>query len=137
MAEDENVEGKYMQLQLLQQLQQLTEYVEKLQIQQTELDTSIEALTELQKTKVNSGILAPIANGIFIKAELKDNTRLVVNVGSGVTVEKSIPEVITLLEEQKQKITENISEAEAVVQQLQEISRKNLQDSEEANEAIE
>jgi len=125
MAEDKKVEDKYMELQLLQQqAEQIAEYLEKLQLQQTELDTSIEALTELQKTKVNTEILAPVANGIFLKAELKDNQKLVVNVGSEVTVEKSIPEVITLLEEQKEKIIKNIAEAENISLQLQEQGRK-------------
>ncbi|MBI2125064.1 prefoldin subunit alpha, partial [Candidatus Woesearchaeota archaeon] len=86
--------------------------------QQKELDTSIEALTELQKIDLNTELLAPVANGIFLKAELKDNQKLVVNVGADVSTEKTIPEVITLLEEQKEKITENIVEAETVLQEL-------------------
>ncbi len=135
MAEDKNVEDRYVQLQLLQQqVEQIADYLEKLQLQQTELDTSIEALSELQKTAVHADILAPIANGIFLKAELKDNQRLIVNVGSGVTVEKSIPEVITLLEEQKEKIMKNISEAETIYQQLQEQGKKIYQ---EVGEAVE
>ena len=73
MAEEKNGD-KYIPLQLLQQqLGQLTEYLEKLQLQQQELVTSLEALTELQKTKINTEILAPVANGIFLKAELKNH----------------------------------------------------------------
>lgn len=125
MATDKNSEDKYMQLQLLQQhTQQIAEYLEKLLLQQKELGASIEALSELQKTGLNTEILAPVANGIFLKAELKDNQRLVVNVGAEVTAEKTIPEVITLLEEQQGKITENIAEAETVFQQLQEQGKK-------------
>ena len=132
MAE-KNVEDKYMQLQSVQQqVEQITEYVERLQQQRQELDLSIEALSGLQKIKSNTEILAPIANGIFLKAELKDNKKLIVNVGAEVTVEKNIPEVIALLEEQKTKITENMVEAENVFQQLQEQGRKIYQDLEEA-----
>lgn len=131
MADEKNSEEKYMQLQLLQQqVEQITDYAEKLQGQHKELDTSIEALSELQKTNVNTEILAPIANGIFLKAELKDNQILVVNVGAGVTVEKTIPEVLKLLEEQKEKITENLSEAEGILQQLHEHGRKLYQETE-------
>ncbi|MDP3698413.1 MAG: prefoldin subunit alpha [Nanoarchaeota archaeon] len=135
MAEEKNVEDKYMQLQLLQQqAEQIAEYLEKLQLQQKELDNSLEALTELQKIKVNTEILAPIANGLFLKAELKDNQRLVVNVGAEATVEKTIPEVISLLQEQKEKITENISEAEGVLQELHEQGRRMYQETSEAAE---
>ena len=131
MAEDKNIEEPYMQLQLLQQqVEQVAEYLETLQRQQIELDTSIEALHGLQKTEINTDILAPLANGIFLKAELKDSQRLVVNVGSEVTVEKSVPEVIALLEEQKERIIKNISEAETIFQQLQEQGRKMYQEIE-------
>src|SRR3989344_6152871 len=130
MADEKKIEDQYMQLQMLQQqAEQITEYVEKLQMQQKELDTSIEALTELQKTTVNTEMLAPVANGIFLKAELKDNQNLVVNVGADVSTEKTIPEVIQLLEEQKEKIAENFSEAETVLQQLHRHGHKLYQES--------
>ncbi|HLD79588.1 MAG TPA: prefoldin subunit alpha [Candidatus Nanoarchaeia archaeon] len=132
MADEKKIEDKYLQLQMLQQqAEQITEYVEKLQMQQKEVDTSIEALTELQKTNLNTEILAPLANGIFLKAELKDNQKLVVNVGADVSTEKTIPEVIQLLEEQKEKIAENLSEAETVLQQLHEHGRKTYPETEE------
>ncbi len=135
MAEDKNSEEKYIQLQLLQQqVEQITEYLQKLQVQQQELDRSIEALAGLQKTKVNTEILAPIANGIFLKAELKDNQKLLVNVGAEVTTEKTIPEVITLLEEQKEKIIANIAEVETVLHQLHAHGQKLFQESDEAAE---
>lgn len=135
MADEKNNEENYMQLQLLQQqADQITNYVEKLQMQLKELDNSVEALTELQKTKVNTEILASVANGVFLKAELKDNQKLIVNVGSEVTVEKTIFEVIKLLEEQKGKITENLMEAESVLRELQEHGRRLYQETGEAAE---
>lgn len=135
MADNQKIEEKYMQLQLLQQqAEQITEYVEKLQRQHQELDTSIEALTELQKTKVDTEILAPVANGIFLKAELKDNQKLIVNIGADAAVEKTIPEVLKLLEEQKGKIMENITEAEGVLQELHEHGRRLHQETSEEAE---
>lgn len=135
MADETTFEEKYRELQQLQQqAEQITEYVGKLQGQQQELENSIEALTELQKTTVDTEILAPIANGIFLKAKLKDNQRLVVNVGAEVTVEKGIPEVLTLLAEQKEKIAENISEAETILQELHEQGKRLYQESGEAAE---
>ncbi|MEK6939291.1 MAG: prefoldin subunit alpha [Nanoarchaeota archaeon] len=134
MADKQKMEENYRQLQLLQQqVEQITEYVEKLQMQHQELDTSIEALAELQKTTVATEILAPVANGIFLKAELKDNQKLIVNIGADVTVEKTIPEVLRLLKEQKEKITENLIEAESVLKELHEHGRRMyLETSEEA-----
>ena len=119
MADEKNVEDKYMQFQQLQQqLVQIAEFVERLRQQQKEIETSIEALKELKETRINTEILAPIANGIFLKAELKDNAVLIVNIGAEVAAEKTIPEVVVLLEEQKERIAGNISEAENVLEQL-------------------
>ena len=135
MADETISEEKYRQLQQLQQqVEQITEYVEKMQGQQKELDASIEALSELQKTNINTEILAPIAHGIFLKAGLTDNQRLVVNVGAEVTVEKNIPEVLSLLAEQKEKIAANLSEAETVLQELYEQGKRLYQESGEAAE---
>ena len=135
MAEDQKNEDKYVQLQLLQQqAEQITEYVQKLQLQQQELGASIEALAELQNTKLHTEILAPVANGIFLKAELQDNQRLIVNVGAEVTAEKTIPDVIQLLKEQQEKIAQNLSEAETVLRELHEQGRRLYQESGEAVE---
>ena len=133
MAEDQKTEDRYRQLQMIQQqAEQIAEYVQKLQMQLQEIDNSLEALQELKNTAINTEILAPVANGIFLKASLQDNQKLVVNVGAEVTVEKTIPEVITLLQEQKEKITQNISEAEGVLQELQEHVRRVYQEMGEA-----
>ncbi len=135
MADEKNIEEKYMQLQLLQQqVEQITDYVEKLQVHQKELEASIEALTELQKVKVNTEILAPIANGIFMKAELKDNQTLVVNIGADVTAEKSVSDVLKLLREQSEKIKESIMETEGVLKELHEHGRKFYQEINEVTE---
>ncbi len=133
MADEKNIQEKYMQFQMVQQhLEQITEYVEQLQLQQREIGVSIEALKELEKAPPKAEVLAPITNGIFFKAELKDNKNLLVNVGADVTVEKNIPEVIGLLEEQQQKMSEKIAEAERVFQELQTQGLKMYQEIEEA-----
>ena len=133
MAEDQKTEDRYRQLQMIQQqAEQIAEYVQKLQLQLQEIENSLEALQELKDTALNTEILAPVANGIFLKASLQDNQKLVVNVGAEVTVEKTIPEVINLLQEQKEKITQNISEAEGVLQELQEHVRRVYQETGEA-----
>ena len=120
MADEKNIQEKYLQFQQLQQhLEQITQHLEMLHQQQQEIVFSIEALKELQAAKPHTEILAPVANGIFFKAELKGRQKLLVNVGADVTVEKTIPEVIELLEKQKEMIIGNITKAENVFQELQ------------------
>ncbi|MDP3734367.1 MAG: prefoldin subunit alpha [Nanoarchaeota archaeon] len=120
-----------MQFQTLQQqMQQIVEHIELLQQQNMELDISQNALQELAKTELNTEILAPIADGIFFKGNLKDNQKLIVNVGSNTTVEKTIPETIQLLQKHQQEIIARVSEAEKIVQQMQSQAMKIYEDIE-------
>ncbi len=122
---DEDMKQKYMQFQLInQQLEQVSQHLEMLNQQNAELEISIGAVGELGKAKVNDEVLAPIANGIFFKSELKDNKKLVVNVGSNITTEKTIDEVVELLKDQQERITLQIKEADMILQQLSEQAMK-------------
>lgn len=119
MNSEEEIKEKYMEFQTIQQqLQQLTEHVEQMNQQAAELEISINAIKELEKTPLNNEFLAPLANGIFVKGELKNNSNLIVNVGSNVTVERTPKEVIELLHKQRVEVVERTAEAEAIVEQL-------------------
>lgn len=108
-----------MEFQTVQeQLQQLTEHVQQMNQQAAELEISINAIKEIEKTPLNNEFLAPIANGIFVKGELKENSKLIINVGSNVTVERKPQEVIELLHKQRIEVVEQTAQAEAVVEQL-------------------
>lgn len=121
MADEEKMREKYLQFQAIQQqIEQITHHVELLNQKTAELEVSINAIKELEKTGKDNEMLSSIANGIFLKGELKDNKNLIVNVGAGVTVEKTSSEIMEILEEQKKDISENILEAEKTFNQLQE-----------------
>ena len=132
-ANEEEIQQKYMQFQMMQQqLEQISQHLELLNQQNAELDISINAVKELGETEVNNELLAPIADGIFFKGELKDNKKLVVNVGSNTTVEKSIPEVIKLLENQKEDLSKKMVEADALMQEFSQQAMKLYQEVEES-----
>ncbi len=133
MEKNEEIQQKYMQFQLMQQqLEQVGKHLEMLQEQNAELNLSLEAIRELEKAPLNNEFLAPIANGIFVKGELKDNKKMIVNVGSGVTVEKTAAEILELLQNQRRELTANLLEAEAVMQQLQEQTLRIYQELQKA-----
>lgn len=104
--------------QLQQQIEKVNEHVQHLNSQLSEIDNSTAILKSLEETKTQSEILAPIANGIFIKAKLEDNQNLLVNVGADTVVQKSTTQVITLLDEQKDNIAEKMAHYEAMLQDL-------------------
>ncbi len=119
MATEEQIKKRYLQFQMLQQqIQQLSEHLELLSQQNAELELSIEAVQELAEAKLNTELLAPIANGIFVKGGLRDTSRLLVNVGADIAVEKTVPQVVDLLEQQKKDIMERMSEADLILQQM-------------------
>jgi prefoldin alpha subunit len=97
----QELQQKYMQLQMFnQQLQQLQQQLEALQTQAVEIQTILLALDDIAKTEVGKEILVPLSSGIFVKAEIKDNKKLRVNVGSNTVVEKSVQETKALLDRQ-------------------------------------
>ena len=133
MGNDEQMKEKYMLFQRLQQqLEQVSQHLEMFNQQSADLDISINAVKELEKTELNTELLAPIADGIFLKGKLEDNKKLIVNVGSGTTVEKTIPEVVLLLEQQKVEVNKRLMEADEVMQALSKEAMKIYQEVEES-----
>ena len=132
MENEEQMKEKYMQFQAIQQqLEKINEHLEMLTQQSGEVEISINAIKEIGKTEINNDILAPIANGIFIKAKLLDNKKLVVNVGSDTTVEKTVDEVVKLLEEQQKQVNKGMVEADSAMQELSSQAMKMYQEIEE------
>ena len=116
---EEQLKEKYMEFQMLQkQVEQLNEHIETMNQQDTELDISINAVQELSQTKTDTEILAPIANGIFVKSKLIENQKFIVNVGADTTVERTSLEVVALLQQQKEELASNLVEAQQVLQQM-------------------
>jgi len=132
---EENWQEKYGQFQeLQQQIGQISEHVEMLNQQNQELDISKQAVAEIGKTAVDQEILAPVANGIFIKSKLLDNQKLIVNVGANTTVERTVEEVIKLLEEHTREVTKRITEAEEILLELQRQAMKIYEEVEAAQQ---
>jgi len=122
---EEEIKQKYLRFKLIQQqIEQLSEHAQGLNQQSAELDISLHALDELQTIPDNSEILAPIAEGIFFKAKLQEHQTLIVNIGSYVTAEKTIPEILALLKEQKEKVMMQLIQTEAIMQELNEQGMK-------------
>ncbi len=119
MTQEQDWQEKYKHFQMLQEhIEQMTHHVQMLGQQSEELEISKNALVELAKTENGTEILAPLSNGIFIKSNLVDNKKVIVNVGSNTTVERTIPEAVALLEKEHIKIRTRVVEAEAMLQDL-------------------
>jgi len=112
--ENENTQEKYVELQLLNeqasQLQQRINLISN-QIQQLK-DISIN-LEGFGKLKEDSEILFSLGPGIYTKGILKDNN-LLVNIGSDIIVNKSVPDTIKTIEVQINELQEALVESESI-----------------------
>lgn len=100
-VDQKELQQKYMEFQMMEQIiQQLQQQMQAIEQQMIELVGVKQNLADLKKAKKGSEILVPIANGIFVKGELKENDALVVNVGSNVAVNRTVAEADNMLERQ-------------------------------------
>ncbi|MBW2981246.1 prefoldin subunit alpha [Candidatus Woesearchaeota archaeon] len=106
MKDKKQLQEKYMQMQMIeQQMQQVQKQLKLLESQMQELNLTEQALDDIKTTKIGTEILVPMASGIFVKAELKDNKELAVNVGANTVVKKNIDEAKKLITDQLEEIT--------------------------------
>ena len=71
-----------------------------------EVDRIKQSIKEFNELKEDDEFLAPIENGIFVKAKLISK-ELKVNIGKGVVVTKTIKDTLKLLDKQKKEITKS------------------------------
>ena len=99
------LQQKYMEYQMMeQQFKHMQEQLEKFDQQVGEISMISQQLEELKDCKKGSDTLVPVANGIFIKGKIVDTDEVIVNVGAGVAVKKTVDETKTLLQSQGDEI---------------------------------
>jgi prefoldin alpha subunit len=131
----EDMQQKYVQFQALhQQIEQIQDQAAQINQRHHELAASKEALQGIRDSKERAEILAPVANGIFMKVHLQDKQNLLVNVGANTVVEKSVPEVIKLLETQEQELTMKMIESQSFMEELQQKAVKLYEEIENVRE---
>lgn len=107
----EEIQERYLELQEFSiQLKQLQEQLTNLEAQIFEMQKTKESIEDLEKMKDKKEILIPIANGIYSKAELNAEDKLIVNIGADLMVKKSFEDTKKLIDEQIQELIKIINE---------------------------
>lgn len=89
--EQEQVQQRYMQLQMIAgQISQIKEQLEYINAKIFEMEDLNHNLESLKSWKAGKEILAPLGSNTFVRAELKDNSEVIMDVGSKVMLSKSI-----------------------------------------------
>ena len=103
--DEKEIQKKYMEYQVIgERIKQLQEQMQTAEQQLIEIMATLQSLDEFSTLKENDEILVPVNNGIFVKANLKKENKLLVNVGSSVVVDKSIDDTKKLIEKQKDEM---------------------------------
>jgi len=116
----EHLQAKYQELQMLdQQMKLLQQQGQMLEKQLLDLEKVKEALDDFKKTGKDE-MLVPLSEGIYAKGKLEENDHLVVNVGAGTFVEKSVDDVKQILEKQTEELNQMQGEMAANTKKLAE-----------------
>ena len=127
MAEKDarKLQQKYLELQIIDQsMKQIHKQLQMIEAQMAEIALTKEAINDLSTVQEGSEIISPISSGIFLKSSLLDSKKLLVNVGSGTVVEKTIPETIKIIEDQEVEIRKTY---DVLAQELQKLGTKAMQ----------
>ncbi len=107
---------KYIELQMLDtEIKQLQQQLANADKQLEELNRLEEALTDFSKISPGTETLSAIGNGIFAKTDIKSAKEVIMAVGANISVEKPTEEAIKVIQEQKKRTEEVISEFESAL----------------------
>ncbi len=114
---EEELQNMYMEFQQLrQQIKHGQQQVDSIEEQILSMESLMHNLEDLKSVAPETEMLSPISEGLFLKTALKDNKELIVNVGAGVAVPKSIDETKELI---KSRIEQGQKHRDAMMEELQ------------------
>ncbi|MBR9676446.1 prefoldin subunit alpha [Candidatus Woesearchaeota archaeon] len=109
--------NKLSQQVINERVSQVEEQLIKVESQIQEFQRIINDLDEYSKISEDSELLAPIANGIFVKAKKLENNSFFVNIGGGVVAKKSLSSTkelmttqLTSLEEYREELFSSLND---------------------------
>src|SRR3990172_13398587 len=109
------------------QAESIAQQMNMVQLTIKDVETALTTITGLKDETAGKETLVPIGFGSFVKATLINPDRVVIGVGSGVSVEKKIDEAKVFLEKRKDdlvKYHEKLNEAiSKIAQEMQNIEK--------------
>ncbi len=111
-AQQMKLQKKYVEMQVLDaQIKQIQKQMASLEGQEEEMREVLNCLSDFSGLENDKDMYVPLTSGIFVKAQIKDTSHILMNVGSGTVVKKSIAEGKTMIAKQ-------LKEVEKVKEQL-------------------
>lgn len=124
MVGEENNQGAVDQyLSLLQsyrsQINSLNEQAQYIQAMINDYRRARITIENYSKNDEDEDLLFPVGGGVFISADAKKTSKVLLEVGSGVVVEKGVEEATKKIDEQVDSLQENLEQVSNNIQQLQ------------------
>ncbi len=114
------IQEKIIEFSMIEQdNQKLEQQMQMIEQQFMNLQMLKENLGEIESHK--GDFLASLGSGVFLRSELKENKKVLINVGSGVVIEKSCEDAREILDRQIGKIEEVREEVQKMVERNFEI----------------
>ena len=88
------------------------------------LDRALVAVNELDKAEVGQEILVPIGSGSFIHGKLASKEKVILNVGAGVSIEKSPADAKDILSIRKAEVLEGSKKLNEVLAKIDQEMQK-------------
>ncbi len=121
-----------------QQLESIDLQLQYLQSTLAEYQRAKVTVEQMHTADDNSPLLIPVGAGTFINASLTNASNVLIGVGAGVVVEKTIDEAVIKLDERMKRIQENLEKMVSLGQKVQsdaeDLSRKTQQMMEETQQ---
>ena len=86
----------------------------------TDLTYASMTLDGIDKEKENAELLVPIGGNSYVKAKISDTTKIIVGVGAGVSVEKTLQEAKATLKERLDELGKTMNSAQQQFSQVAE-----------------
>jgi len=86
----------------------------------TDINYANMTLDGIEKEKENSEMLIPIGGSSYVKVKLADTNKVIIGMGSGVSVEKTLPEAKITLKERLDELGKTMQSAQQQFSQVAE-----------------
>ena len=104
-GKEKKAQEVYSEFQILtQHIKQLQSQLEVITQQRAELNATSNSLDEIAKVKEGKEVFVPLSSGIFVKANIKNTSDMLVNVGANVVVKKDLASAKMLIQTQMEEM---------------------------------
>ena len=121
-----------------QQLESIDMQLQYLQSTLADYQRAKITIEQLHAVDESSELLIPVGAGTFVNGSLKSTSNVLIGVGAGMVIEKTVDEAVIKLEERIKRIQENLEKMVSLGQKIQsdaeDLSRKTQQMMEETQQ---